>query len=75
MEVNSKQIKIDLRKHVDEVVQIKECGSKDVYNLEVENNHNFFINGGLCVHNSASVRYAQEHNIRADNWKFIKKGK
>jgi hypothetical protein len=56
---------------VDEVVQIKECGKEDVYNLEVENNHNFFINGGLCVHNSAAVRYALEPIIKNSNWKFF----
>jgi len=71
VEVNLKQIKIDPEKHVDEVVQIKECGKEDVYNLEVENNHNFFINGGLCVHNSAAVRYALEPIIKNSNWKFF----
>jgi hypothetical protein len=55
---------------VDEVVQIKECGKEDVYNLEVENNHNFFINGGLCVHNSAAVRYGLEKYILDKKIKF-----
>lgn len=70
VEINLKQIKIDQEKHVDEVVRIKECGNEDVYNLEVEKNHNFFINGGLCVHNSAAVRYALEKYILDNKIKF-----
>lgn len=27
------------------------AGKADVYNLEVEDNHNFAVNGGLIVHN------------------------
>lgn len=33
-------------------------GYADVYNMEVEDNHNFAINGGLIVHNCMdSMRY------------------
>jgi len=33
-------------------------GVEDVYNMEVEDNHNFAINGGLIVHNCMdSTRY------------------
>ena len=33
-------------------------GYADVYNMEVEGNHNFAINGGLIVHNCMdSMRY------------------
>ncbi len=49
--------------NTDEVVQIQEDSNEDVYNLTVRDNNNFFINGGLCVHNSASVRYSLESYI------------
>ena len=40
------------------IAEIKECGEKSVYNMEVDDNHNFAINGGLIVHNCAdSIRY------------------
>lgn len=33
-------------------------GYADVYNMEVEGNHNFAVNGGLIVHNCMdSIRY------------------
>jgi hypothetical protein len=33
-------------------------GYEDVYNMEVEDNHNFAVNGGLIVHNCMdSMRY------------------
>lgn len=33
-------------------------GYEDVYNMEVEDNHNFAVNGGLIVHNCMdSIRY------------------
>ena len=40
-------------------------GYEDVYNMEVANNHNFAVNGGLIVHNCMdSARYfVQTMNI------------
>lgn len=32
-------------------------GYEDVYNMEVEDNHNFAVNGGLIIHNCDSLRY------------------
>ena len=33
-------------------------GYEDVYNMEVEDNHNFAVNGGYVVHNCMdSIRY------------------
>lgn len=40
------------------IAEIKECGEESVYNMEVDDNHNFAINGGLVVHNCAdALRY------------------
>ena len=37
---------------------IRKVGRADVYNMEVEDNHNFAIEGGLIVHNCMdSMRY------------------
>lgn len=36
---------------------IKYIGKEDVYNLEVEDHHNFSVNGGLIIHNCDSLRY------------------
>ena len=37
---------------------IRKIGKADVYNMEVENNHNFAVEGGLIVHNCMdSMRY------------------
>lgn len=33
------------------VKSIKPIGYADVYNMEVENHHNFSVNGGFIVHN------------------------
>lgn len=33
------------------IVSIEEDTPDDVYNMEVDDNHNFAINGGLVVHN------------------------
>jgi len=41
------------------VKSIKKIGKADVYNMEVEKNHNFSIEGGLIVHNCMDAkRYA-----------------
>ena len=40
------------------VKSVKLDGNADVYNMEVEDNHNFAVNGGLIVHNCMdSLRY------------------
>lgn len=40
------------------IKQIELDGFEDVYNMEVEGNHNFAVNGGLIVHNCAdAIRY------------------
>ena len=40
------------------VVGVKRIGEADVYNMEVQDNHNFSVNGGLIVHNCMdSMRY------------------
>lgn len=56
---NLQQINIQKQKPVPENVQIKCVGVKSikkvdpepVYNMEVEDNHNFAVAGGLIVHN------------------------
>lgn len=40
------------------VVQVEQDGEESVYNMEVEDNHNFAVNGGMIVHNCMdAVRY------------------
>lgn len=40
------------------IKSIRKIGKEPVYNMEVEDNHNFAINGGLIVHNCMdSMRY------------------
>lgn len=60
------QTNIQKREPVAEVVGISSVGIKairkigkaDVYNMEVEDNHNFAIEGGLIVHNCMdAMRY------------------
>lgn len=60
------QISIQKQKPVAEVAEISSVGIKsirkigraDVYNMEVEDNHNFAVEGGLIVHNCMdSMRY------------------
>ena len=42
-------------------------GVADVYNMEVEDNHNFAINGGLIVHNCCdSGRYFAHTVLRRE---------
>ena len=57
---------IDMQAHVQEnadvncvgIKKIEVVGREDVYNMEVEDNHNFAINGGLIVHNCMdAMRY------------------
>jgi len=48
-------------------------GNEDVYNLEVADNQNFAVNGGLIVHNCMdSARYfVQTMNIVKKKEKYI----
>lgn len=40
------------------IAKIELDGCEDVYNMEVEDNHNFAVNGGLVVHNCMdALRY------------------
>lgn len=39
------------------IEKIEPFGKADVYNMEVENHHNFSVNGGFIVHNCDSIRY------------------
>ena len=41
-----------------DVVSVRKIGTADVYNMEVKDNHNFAVNGGLIVHNCMdAMRY------------------
>ena len=57
----------------EEVVYIHPAGYADVYNMEVADNHNFAVNGGLIVHNCMdSARYfVQTMNIVKKKEKYI----
>lgn len=60
-EKNSAQTSSDRAKPVRliAVKSIERCGIADVYNMEVDHNHNFAVNGGYIVHNCIdAVRYA-----------------
>ena len=52
---------------------MSECGTEPVYNLEVADNHNFAISGGLIVHNCMdSARYfVQTMNIIKKKEKYV----
>ena len=67
VEKNSRLINIQ-KSNIAKSVGIKSIeldGNEDVYNLEVDDNHNFAVNGGLIVHNCMdSARYfVQTMNI------------
>lgn len=83
MEVNSELINIKRQKHVLESVppntglkkvkvkSIEFYGVEDVYNMEVENHHNFAVEGGFIIHNSIDmVRYALSMDMRGDTFSF-----
>ena len=64
--VSSQQVNIQKQKPVVGVAEIysvgikaiRKIGTADVYNMEVEDNHNFSIEGGLIVHNCMdAMRY------------------
>ena len=69
VEKNLQQTNIQRLEPVQEVVQIKTVkvkriipdGIEDVYNMEVDDHHNFSVNGGFIVHNCLdALRYACE---------------
>lgn len=39
------------------IKKIEQVENEDVYNMEVENHHNFAVNGGFIVHNCDALRY------------------
>jgi hypothetical protein len=57
----------------EEVISVRVAGYADVYNMEVADNHNFAVNGGLIVHNCMdSARYfVQTMNIVKKKEKYI----
>ena len=57
----------------EEVVYIHPAGYANVYNMEVADNHNFAVNGGLIVHNCMdSARYfVQTMNIVKKKEKYV----
>lgn len=57
----------------EEVVSVHVAGYADVYNMEVVDNHNFAVNGGLIVHNCMdSCRYfVQTMNIVKKKEKYV----
>lgn len=72
--LNLQQINIVNQYSVDEVVVIEICGIEDVWNMEVIDNHNFFVNGGLCVHNCIdAVRYSLDDIIMSKGWRLPKR--
>jgi intein/homing endonuclease len=73
VEKNSLQINILKLKHVAftaeqssvTVIAIEEDGYQDVYNLEVENDHNYTIENGIVTHNCIdSIRYGLERLMK-----------
>lgn len=73
---NSKSISIERQKHVPEVVQIGKEPKREkiksirfhsmqnVYNMEVEDHHNYSVDGGLIIHNCIdATRYAFEKDM------------
>lgn len=43
---------------------IRKVGKADVYNMEVEDNHNFAIEGGLIVHNCMDATRYFVHTMK-----------
>ena len=39
------------------IKKIRYYGKEDVYNMEVEDNHNYSVNDGLVFHNCDALRY------------------
>lgn len=66
-------IKIEVQKLLNgaklvKIESVEQNGIEDVYNMEVEDNHNFAVNGGYIVHNCMdAMRYMMYTVIRKDN--------
>ena len=55
------------------VKSIRYIGKQDVYNMEVQDHHNFSVNGGLVVHNSIdAARYGLEDDMKHSKIEFLK---
>ena len=39
------------------VRSVRKCGKADVYNMEVDDVHNYSVNNGIIVHNCDALRY------------------
>lgn len=39
------------------IKSIEPIGQENVYNMEVEDHHNYSVNGGLIIHNCDAIRY------------------
>lgn len=49
------------------IADIQMCGEEPVYNMEVENYHNFSVNGGIIVHNCMDqTRYLCQTVLRRE---------
>ncbi|PTJ09095.1 hypothetical protein [Staphylococcus simulans] len=82
---NLKSISIERQKHVPEVVQtgkepkrekiksIRFHSIQNVYNMEVEDHHNYSVDGGLIIHNCIdATRYALERDMRQSSISILK---
>lgn len=50
-----------------EIASVEDAGYEDVYNMEVETDHNFAVNGGYIVHNCMdAVRYMMYTVVRRE---------
>ena len=55
---NQKLVQRNAEVYFLEIKNIKKIQNEDVYNMEVDDNHNFAVNGGIIVHNCMdSTRY------------------
>ena len=60
-ELTSKEELVNIFSLNGKVKRIIPDGIEDVYNMEVEDHHNFSVNGGFIVHNCLdALRYACE---------------
>lgn len=53
------------------VKSIRFVGYKDVYNMEVEEHHNYSVEGGYIIHNCVdATRYAMTLDMRKPRFSF-----
>ena len=85
---HSQLINTEIQEHVQEVAQIdkgpksekiksiKFHSYQDVYNMEVENHHNYAVEGGFIIHNCIdALRYSVERFYNVRNKRNKKTGK